>query len=59
MTTFEIFRARETYKPLAEAVIAVTGKPESVVAVKSVWRFARDKIVAELVRRGYPLIHLE
>ena len=56
---YEDFRERDTYRPLAEAVGAVTGKAESVAAVKSDWRFAREKIAAELVRRGYSFIPSE
>jgi RNA polymerase sigma factor (sigma-70 family) len=56
---YEDFRERNTSKPLAEAVSAVTGKAESVAAVRSDWRFAREKIAAALVRRGYPFIPSE
>jgi RNA polymerase sigma factor (sigma-70 family) len=56
---YESFRERDTYRPLAEAVGAVTGKAESVTAVKSDWRFAREKIAAELNRRGYTFIPVE
>jgi len=56
---FEDFRERNTSKPLAEAVSAVTGNAESVAAVRSDWRFAREKIAAALVRRGYPFIPSE
>jgi DNA-directed RNA polymerase specialized sigma24 family protein len=53
---FEDFSQRNTYRPLAEAVSAITGKPESVAAVKSDWRFAREKIAAALIKRGYSFI---
>ncbi|GIW88280.1 MAG: hypothetical protein KatS3mg108_2604 [Isosphaeraceae bacterium] len=56
---FEDFRERDTYRPLAEAVGAVTGKTESVAAVKSDWRFAREKIAAALTKRGYSFIPVE
>ena len=38
---------------------AVTGKTESVAAVMSAWRFAREKIAAELYRCGYTFIQGE
>jgi hypothetical protein len=56
---FEDFRLRDTYRPLAEAVGAITGVTENVAAVKSVWRQAREKIIAELQRRGYTYITVE
>ena len=48
---YEDFRARDTYRPLAEAVSAITHVTESVAAVKSEWRYAREKIIAELKAR--------
>lgn len=53
---FEDFGARDTYRPLADAVSAITGQMEDVVAVKSAWREAREKIRAGLVERGYGFI---
>lgn len=50
---YQAFRRRDTYKPLADAVGAITGVTESVAAVKNDWRYAREKIIAELKRRGY------
>lgn len=45
---FEDFHERKTYQPLAEAVSAITRRTETVAYVKSVWRYARKKIVEEL-----------
>jgi len=56
---FEEFRERNTYRPLADAVSAVTGITESVADVKNDWRYAREKIMAELQRRGYTYITVE
>ncbi len=56
---FEDFRERDTYRPLAEAVSAITGTTESVADVKTVWRYVREKIIAELQRRGYTYISVE
>ncbi len=56
---FEDFRTRDIYEPLVAAVSVVTGEVESVAAVKSVWRFAREKIAAALARRGYSFIRGE
>jgi RNA polymerase sigma factor (sigma-70 family) len=56
---FEDFRERDTYRPLADAVSAITGITESVAAVKNDWRYAREKIMAELQRRGYTYITVE
>lgn len=50
---FEVFRERDIYEPLAKAVSAMTGQRESVAAVKSAWRFARERIREELARRGF------
>ena len=59
INNFEEFRARDTYRPLADAVSAITGVTESVAAVKNDWRYAREKIMAELQRRGYTYITVE
>jgi DNA-directed RNA polymerase specialized sigma24 family protein len=56
---FEDFRQRDTYRPLAEAVSAITGVTESVAAVKNDWRYAWEKIIAELQSRGYTYIRVE
>jgi DNA-directed RNA polymerase specialized sigma24 family protein len=56
---FEDFRKRDTYRPLADAVSAITGVTESVADVKNDWRYAREKIIAELQRRGYTYITVE
>jgi DNA-directed RNA polymerase specialized sigma24 family protein len=56
---YEEFRERDVAKPLADAVSAVTGKTESVAAVMSAWRFARERIAEELCLRGYTFINLE
>jgi RNA polymerase sigma factor (sigma-70 family) len=56
---FEEFRARDTYKPLADAVSAVTGVTESVAAVKSEWRYAREKICTHLQGLGYDFFKAE
>jgi hypothetical protein len=56
---FEDFRERDTYRPLADAVSAITGTTESVAAVKNVWRYAREKIIVELQRRGYTYMRVE
>jgi RNA polymerase sigma factor (sigma-70 family) len=53
VANFEDFRERRIYEPLAKAVSAMTGQRESVVAVKSAWRFARERIREGLVRRGF------
>src|SRR5262249_36613720 len=56
---FEDFRQRDTYRPLAEAVSAITGITASVADVKNDWRYAREKIIAELQRRGHTYITVE
>jgi DNA-directed RNA polymerase specialized sigma24 family protein len=56
---FEEFRKRGTYRPLAHAVSAITGITESVAVVKNDWRYAREKIIVELQRRGYTYIRVE
>src|SRR6266568_1660076 len=47
INNYEDIRLRDTYRPLADAVGIITGNTESVAAVKSVWRLAREKIIAE------------
>jgi hypothetical protein len=59
INNFEEFRQRDIYRPLADAVGAVTGITESVADVKNDWRYAREKIIAELHRRGYTYITVE
>ncbi len=59
VNNYEEMRLRDTYKPLADAVGVITGITESVAAVKSVWRLAREKIIAELQSRGYTFITVE
>ncbi len=44
---YEDFRERDTYRPLADAVSAITHVTESVAAVKSEWRDAREKIIGQ------------
>lgn len=56
---YEDFRERDTYGPLAELVSAVTGKPETVAAVKNVWLEAKQKIVKEMTRRGFNFLEAE
>jgi hypothetical protein len=56
---FEMFRPRGVYKPLAEAVSAITGITESVADVKNDWRYAREKITAHLQGLGYDFLTLE
>jgi hypothetical protein len=56
---FEEFRERDTYRPLTNAVNAITGATERLADVKNNWRYAREKIVAELQRRGYTWITVE
>jgi DNA-directed RNA polymerase specialized sigma24 family protein len=56
---FEEFRKRKTYEPLAAAVSAITKITECVADVKNDWRYAREKIIAELQGRGYTFITLE
>jgi DNA-directed RNA polymerase specialized sigma24 family protein len=56
---FEYFRKRDIYRPLADAVGAITGITESVAAVKNDWHYAREKIIVELQRRGYTYIRVE
>ena len=56
---YEDFRERDTYTPLAELVSKITGKPESVVAVKNAWLEAKNKIVKELTRRGFNFLEAE
>jgi DNA-directed RNA polymerase specialized sigma24 family protein len=56
---FEMFRPRDVYKPLAEAVSAVRGITESVAAVKNDWRYAREKISAHLQELGYDFFTVE
>ena len=56
---FEMFRPRAIYKPLADAVSAVTGITESVADVKNDWRYAREKIIAQLQGLGYDFFTVE
>ena len=49
---YEDLRARGTYLPLAQAVAAIKGEDENVVAVKSAWHEAKRKLVRGLTRRG-------
>ncbi len=56
---FEDFRQRDTYRPLADAVSAFTGVTVSVADVRNDWRYARQRIIAELQSRGYTYISLE
>lgn len=56
---FEEFRPRGLYKPLADAVGAVTGITESVADVKNDWRYAREKMIAHLQSCGYDYFKAE
>ncbi len=56
---YEDFRERNTYRPLADAVGAITGVMENVADVKNVWRYVRVRIIEELQGRGYNYIRVE
>jgi DNA-directed RNA polymerase specialized sigma24 family protein len=56
---FEMLRPRAIYKPLADAVSAVTGITESVADVRNDWRYAREKIIAHLQGLGYDFFKVE
>ena len=56
---YEDFRERDTYTLLAELVSKITGKPETVVAVKNAWLEAKQKIVKEMTRRGFNFLEAE
>jgi hypothetical protein len=56
---FEQVINENSYRPLADAVSAKTGKPETVATVKSNWHAARKKIAEELVRRGFDFVQAE
>lgn len=56
---YEDFRERNTYRPLADAVGAITGRTENVADVRGVWRRVRLRIVEELQSRGYNYIRVE
>jgi DNA-directed RNA polymerase specialized sigma24 family protein len=47
------FGPRDTYDRLTHIVAAVTGRCETVTAVKSAWHAARTVLATELRRRGY------
>jgi hypothetical protein len=50
---FDELRAKNTAAPLASAMSKLSGKREDAAAAMSAWRFAREKIREELVRRDY------
>ena len=50
--------ARRSYQPLAQAVGGVTGEVETVVAVKSAWHDARQKIARGLATRGFNFLQV-
>jgi len=50
---YEDLSERKTFLPLKEAVAAVTGNDENVVAVKSAWHQAKRTLVSRLTRRGF------
>ncbi len=56
---FEVVINERSFRALAEEVSRVTGKQETVVAVKSAWHVARKKIALALERRGYNFISVE
>ena len=56
---FEAVINEGSFRALAEEVSRVTGKQETVAAVKSAWHVANNKIRAELERRGFNFITVE
>ena len=48
-----------SFRALAEEVSRVTGKQETVAAVKSAWYVAKNKIAPALERRGFNFITVE
>jgi hypothetical protein len=49
-------RAKNKYKPIADAMSRLSGKPEDVAAVKSALRAGLAKIKSELVRLGIKFV---
>lgn len=53
---FEQVRPNDKYRPIVEAMSAITGQAETVAAAKSALTAAFAKIRAELVRRGISFV---
>lgn len=56
---FEVVINEGSFRTLAEEVGRVTGRKETVAAVKSAWHVAKNKIAPELERRGFNFITVE
>jgi hypothetical protein len=56
---FEVVLNEGSFRALADEVTHVTGKPETVVAVKSAWHVARKKLASALQSRGFTLFTVE
>jgi DNA-directed RNA polymerase specialized sigma24 family protein len=56
---FEDVIREGSYRPLALAVGAITGNPETVVNVKSTWHAAKKKLATMLTQRGFNFIPAE
>lgn len=49
-------RAKDTYRPVAEAMSQITGKWETVAAAKSALRAGLEKVREELKRQGFDFV---
>ena len=56
---FEEVINENSFRPLADAVSAISGRPETVATVKSNWHAARKKIAEELNSRDFNFIQAE
>ena len=56
---YEDFGEREIYAPLSRLVSEVTGNDENAMTIKKQWLEAKERLVDELVRKGFKFLNVE
>ena len=56
---YEDFGEREIYAPLSRLVSEITGNDENAMTIKKQWLEAKERLVDELVRKGFKFLNVE
>ena len=56
---YEDFGEREIYAPLSRLVSEITGNDENAMTIKKQWLDAKERLVDELVRKGFKFLNVE
>ena len=56
---YEDFGEREIYAPLSRLVSEITGNDENAMTIKKQWLEAKERLVDELIRKGFKFLNVE